>query len=206
MSTIEAAIERYAPVSRVSAVAGNDLVSQWTGPIAAGFLTLIIFYLSLISTSVPVTSKESATIDGAITQLEAKGFAREAFMLRKMVSFRGSDNWLNSVERSENAFAATNFPFFIVTVYPDFFDRTKDDTERAMILLHEAQHLRGANEHDAYAYVWEHRQQLGWTTLSHGATPTFVTVEEQTRENAPDLFTCPQKVWHDCTETILAKR
>ena len=173
---------------------------------AAGALTLIIFYLSLIATSVPVLPYQASKIDRAIAQIEAKGFTREAFMLKHMVSFRASDNWLNSVTGKENAYAATNFPFFVITVYPDFFDKATDDTERAMILLHEAQHLKGGSEHQAYSFVWKNRQQLGWTTLSHGSTDTFVTVEEQTRENAPELFTCSDRVWSDCTESIVAMR
>ena len=207
MSSLDTTLTGTRPSSLAPAgVVAQDRVSQWLGPVAAGVLTLIIFYLSLIATSVPVSVTQRSQIDRAIALVEAKGFTREAFMLKHMVSFRGSGNWLNSVTSKENAFAATNFPFCIVTVYPDFFERAKDDTERAMILLHEAQHLRGASEHRAYAYVWQNRQQLGWTSISHGTTETFVTVEEQTRENAPELFTCPQRAWSDCTETLASVR
>ena len=94
----------------------------------------------------------------------------------------------------------------MITLYDDFYKRATDDTERAMILLHEAQHLLGANEHSAYSYVWRHRRQLGWTQLTHGTTETYVTIAEQTRENAPDLFDCPSKVWSDCTETLSVRR
>ncbi len=57
---------------------------------------------------------------------------------------RGNDNWLNASTKYENAYAATNFPIEIMTIYPEFFTDTLDDTERAAILLHEAQHLKGA--------------------------------------------------------------
>ncbi len=172
----------------------------------ASFLALLIFYISLLLTSAPVSSEDARTIDRAINVLDEKGFGREAFLLRHVATFRSSDNWLNGLISNENAYAATNFPFEIITVYPDFYSKATDDTERAMILLHEAQHLGSSSESGAYAYVWRERQRLGWTQLSHGASPTFVTVEQQTRENSPELFTCQAKVWNDCTENLQAKR
>lgn len=172
----------------------------------AGFLAIVIFYLSLVITSPPLTTDETRTIDRAIAVLESRGFDREAFLLRHVATFRGSDNWLNETQTNENAFAATNFPVEMITLYPDFYTKAADDTERAMILLHEAQHLQGSDESAAYAYVWKNRERLGWTQLTHGATDTYVTVSLQTRENAPELFTCSNKVWRDCTETLQARR
>ncbi len=162
-------------------------------------LTLTIFYLSLITTSFPLTADERAQIERAVAHLEEKGFEREAFLLRNTVTFRGGGNWLNSVTGQENAYAATNFPFGIITLYPDFYHKTVDDTERAMVLLHEARHLQGAEERDAYAYVWENRERLGWTIFKYGSTASYVTIEMQTREHAPGLFTCPEKLFNDCT-------
>jgi hypothetical protein len=75
-----------------------------------------------------------------------------------------------------------------------------------MILLHEAQHVRMADEREAYAYVWRNRERLGWTQLSHGMTPTFVTIESQTREFSPEIFTCRDRVWSDCTEGLRAEK
>jgi len=172
----------------------------------AGLLALFAFYLSLVATSSPVDLGDRVKLDRAIYVLGAKGFDREAFLLRNVVTFRSSDNWLNAVTKQDNAFAATNFPFQIVTLYPDFFGKAADDTERAMVLLHEAQHLQGADEAAAYSYVWKHREQLGWTQLTHGMTATYINIAEQTRDYSPDLFTCPNKVWNDCTETLTAKR
>lgn len=170
--------------------------------LAVAALTVVIFYLSLIITSAPVDSEDRQTIDRAVALLEARGFEREVFLLRRAAMFRASDNWLNQLTDKENAYAATNFPLAMITVYPDFFTKAHDDTERAMILLHEAQHLRGADEPEAYEFVWRSRRQLGWTQLSHGTTPTFITIELQTREYNPQMFTCPAKVWDDCTETL----
>jgi hypothetical protein len=157
-------------------------------------------YLSLVTTSQPIMDYERGDVERAINLLETKGFEREVFLLRNTVTFRRSDHWLNSLIFNERAYAATNFPFQIVTIYADFYQKAADDTERAMILLHESRHLMGDNENQAYKYVWRNRDRLGWTLKSHGTTPVFITVEEQTRENAPEIFTCSNKLWNDCTE------
>jgi hypothetical protein len=172
----------------------------------AAMLAVFAFYLSLIATSAPLELNERLAVQRAIGVLEEKGFEREAFFLRHTVAFRSTDNWLNYLTEHDKAYAATNFPFQIITLYPDFFFKTTDDTERAVVLLHEAQHLQRADEKAAYSYVWNHRAQLGWTQLSHGTTPSYVTIAEQTREFAPDLFRCPDKVFDDCTETLAVKR
>jgi hypothetical protein len=161
---------------------------------------LVLFYLSLIMTSQPVNSQEMEIIDRAINILEEKGFDREVFLLRSVTAFRNSDNWLNALTLSENAFAATNRPFPVITIYPDFYNKAQDDTERAMVLLHEAQHVQNKDEQQAYEYVWLNRRKLGWTILSHGTSPTFIAVELQTREFSPEIFSCPEKFWSDCTE------
>src|SRR5215203_3784860 len=109
----------------------------------AAMATLGAFYCSMLATSSSVSTSEMQTISRAIDVLEARGFGREAFLLRHTVSFRGSDNWINAAIGDQDAYAATNFPFEIVTVYPDFYTKAVDDTERAMVLLHEAQHLQG---------------------------------------------------------------
>lgn len=167
---------------------------------ASAVLAIIAFYLSLVSTSLPPTSAEQERIDSAIQLLADRGFSDEVFLLKGTTTFRATDHWLNSFIPKENAYASTNFPFQIVTVYPDFYSKAVDDTERAMVLLHEARHLMGEDENQAYAYVWKHRKQLGWTLRSHGTTESYVTIEQQTREMAPELFNCPEKPWEDCTE------
>jgi hypothetical protein len=164
-------------------------------------LALTIFFLSLLGTSQPVAAHEQDALDRAISILDAKDFRREVFLLKTITTFRRTDNWINSLNADENAFAATNFPMGVITLYPDFFERTVDDTERAMILLHEIQHLQGKDENEAYTYVWKHRERLGWTQLSHGTTQSYVTIERQTREFSPELFTCSEHLWSDCTET-----
>jgi hypothetical protein len=162
-------------------------------------LAFIAFYLSLVATSLPPTKAERAEINNAIAVLTAKGFTDEVFVLKRTTTFRATDHWLNSFVDKENAYASTNFPFQIVTVYGDFFYKTSDDTERAMVLLHEARHLLGEDERDAYAYVWKNRERLGWTMEKYGTSEIYVTIEQQTHENAPELFNCPDKPWEDCT-------
>ena len=169
-------------------------------------LAVLAFHLSMVSTAAPLYFEDEHTVERAIQLLRSKGFEKEAFLLDHTVTFRSTDNWLNRIAEKENAFAATNPPFQIVTLYPDFYNRPADDTERAMILLHEAQHLMGKDEAAAYAYVWQNRFRLGWTQLAYGTTETYVTIEQLTRENAPELFKCPSKLWNDCTETLKVRK
>ena len=79
------------------------------------------------------------------------------------------------------AYAATNFPFEIVTLYPEFFKYPADDTERAVILLHEARHLAGAGEREAFASVWRDKARLGWTREKYVA---HARLEERRRVHA----------------------
>lgn len=164
-----------------------------------------IFHSSLLVTSQPLRAEEIAEVEDAVNLLEARGFRREAFILRNFVVFRNTDNWLNAVTQKENAYAAANFPLNIITLYPDFFTKAQDAAERAMILLHEARHLQGADERDAYEYAWRNRHRVGWTIPSHGTTDTYIAIEELTREIVPELFICTDKPWGDCTETLPLK-
>ena len=164
------------------------------------FLTLLGFYLSLLYTSKPLSYDEKQTVEKAIDILDEKGFSREVFLLNHLTSFRGNDNWLNASTKFENAYAATNFPIEIMTIYPEFFTDTLDDTERAAILLHEARHLQGADEKEAYQFVWQNRKILGWTAETHGNSIVWRNVRMQTKEFAPNLFGCNWNQIGDCTE------
>ena len=169
--------------------------------LAVCLFALLGFYLSLIFTSAPLSYAEKDKIEKAVRILEEKGFSDEVFYLRHLTVYRGNDNWLNASTRLENAYAATNFPFEIMTVYPDFFKNTTSDVERAALLLHEARHLKGENEQEAYEYVWRNRKPLGWTREVYGGSPVWRNVRKQTREYAPNLFVCPWNEADDCTET-----
>lgn len=182
----------------------RSILGVVAGCVVAAIGALGLFYLSLIATSEPVSPTNMQTINRAIDVLVEKGFVGEARLLRYAVTYRSTDNWFNRQVEKENAYAATNFPFEVITVYPDFYTKSKDDTERAMILLHEAQHLKGKDERAAYTFVWQNRERLGWTQRSHGTTESYITIKEQTRENAPELFSCPSRLWNDCTESLVA--
>ena len=160
---------------------------------------LVGFYVSLVFSSKSLNAEESAKIEKAIELLEKKGFYEEVYYLRNLAVFRGSDNWLNSLVQKENAYAATNYPFEIMTIYPDFFTYTKDDVERAAILLHEAKHLQGEEEKVAYEFVWKNRQALGWTEAEYHKSVLWKNVRRQTREYAPNLFICEFNNYGDCT-------
>ncbi len=164
------------------------------------FFSLIGFYASLLFTSSPLTVDDRAKVNDAISILEQKGFTKEVFFLRYLTRFRSNDNWLNASTRDENAYAATNFPFEIITIYPEFFTVPQDNTERAMVLLHEAQHLKGADEKEAYEFVWRNRRALGWTQETHGSSKVFLNVRKQTKEFSPNLFQCDFNPDGDCTK------
>ncbi len=154
----------------------------------------------MIFTSSPLKPAEKEKVVVAIKILDEKGFSKEVFLLNYLTSFRSNDNWLNASTRLENAYAATNFPFEIMTIYPDFFDYPQDDLERAAILLHEAQHLKGADEKEAYEFVWRNRKQLGWTKENYASSSVWRNVRKQTKEFAPNIFVCEGTELGDCTQ------
>jgi hypothetical protein len=159
------------------------------------------FYISLVVSAKPITIEHYESVQRAIIILDDKGFKREASLLRNVTVFRSTDNWLNSSIEKENAYAATNFPFEIMTLYPDFFQYPVDDVERAAILLHEAKHLQGYGEKDAYEFVWKNRGQLGWTFAVYRTSAIWQNVRKQTSEYSPNLFVCQFNDFNDCTET-----
>ena len=162
-------------------------------------ITTIGFYASLIASSKALSIDERVRVEKAIDLLEQRGFYDEVFYLRKFAVFRGSDNWLNSLVPKENAYAATNYPFEIVTLYSDFFLYAEDKVERAAILLHEAKHLQGQDEKSAYEFVWKHRQQLGWTKDKYRRSVLWLNTRKQTKEYVPKIFICEFNEYHDCT-------
>jgi hypothetical protein len=159
-----------------------------------------VFYLSLLASATSLSYDQKRAVNEAIAVLKDKGFADEAALLERLAVFKADDNWLNASVAKEDAYAATNFPFGIVTLYPDFFTYPRDATERAAILLHESKHLAGADEHDAYEFAWKHRGQLGWTKEKYGDSPVWRNIRRQTRDNVPALFVCDINEFNDCTE------
>jgi hypothetical protein len=168
---------------------------------AVVIFTIFGFYLSLILTSASLKYDEKAKVRDAIHVLEGKGFTSEIVLLNNLTSFRSNDNWLNASIEKENAYAATNFPFEIMTLYPDFFSVPIDEVERAAILLHEAQHLKGHDEKEAYEFVWKNRAKIGWTKDKYEGSVIWRNVRKQTKEYVPNLFVCNINDYGDCTET-----
>ena len=162
--------------------------------------TLISFYVSLVYSADALAPEEMERIESSIRILEEKGFTDEVRLLRHVAVFRSTDNWLNASVEKENAYAATNFPFEIVTIYPDFFKYASDDVEGAAILLHEAKHLQGKDEKEAYEFVWKNRQRLGWTADMYSRSAIWRETRKLTREYSPALFVCDFNDYNDCTE------
>jgi hypothetical protein len=161
---------------------------------------LVVCYASLLLTSTAATSDERAEVERALELIERAGFSSDAFLLRRLTSFRTTDNWWNSYVGHGEAYAATNFPFEVVTLYPEFFRYPVDDVERAVILLHEARHLAGADEEEACASVWRDKARLGWTHEEYGHTRVWRNVSDLSRRHAPRLFDCGADGRQDCSE------
>lgn len=196
-----AASERAAPLfEEEDEPRGGGLLKR--ALIILGIVSLFIVgaYVSLIVTSDPVTIEQRQTVARAIDLLEAKGFGERAFLLRRVARFRTSDNWWNRWNGHHQAYAATNFPFEIVTLYPDFFKQPTDDTERAVVLLHESYHLAGGGEEKAFTGTWRDKQRLGWTRERYGQTRVWQNVREFTAQNAPELFRCGEDGKGDCLD------
>ena len=79
---------------------------------------VVLAFLSLLITSDGLTYEQEQTVNEAIAIVERGGFGREARVLRNVVFYRSSDSWWNKHVGHPNAYAATNFPFAVVTLYP----------------------------------------------------------------------------------------
>jgi hypothetical protein len=81
-----------------------------SGPHAT--LTLLLVGLfSFVVSSDRLGYDDRHTIAAAVDILERAGFAKEVFVLRHLVTYRGTDNWWNRYVGHQSAYAATNFPF-----------------------------------------------------------------------------------------------
>jgi hypothetical protein len=161
---------------------------------------LAICWCSLIATSDPLESGQLQIVNRAVAKVEAAGFSKEAFVLRHLATYRATDGWWNAYLGHSNAYGATNFPFEVVTIYRPFFTVATDDTERAAILLHEAQHLLGSQEAAALGHVWLAKRQLGWTADAYGETRLWKNTKEWTELAVPALFRCGFDGRSDCVD------
>lgn len=159
---------------------------------------LFCFYLSLLLTSEDLGLQQREVVSNAIAILEQKDFHKQVFVLNHLAKFRATDNWWNGYVGHHDAYAATNFPFEVLTFYPEFFVVAVDDNERAAILLHESYHLFGSGEAAALEGVWREKQKLGWTEDRYGQTKVWNNTRQLTLAQVPHLFQCGSDGKSDC--------
>jgi hypothetical protein len=177
----------------------RGIVSRIIWILGTTLILLIAWFLSLLASSEHLAYDRRKAVDGAIMVLDQKGFGKEVFVLRNLVTYRQTDNWWNRSLGHHEAYAATNFPFEIVTLYPQFFEKTVDDNERAAILLHEASHLFGAGEDAALERVWRDKQRLDWTAQKYSSiSEAWNNTRRLTIGRFPELFKCGSDEKSDC--------
>ncbi|MBD0369874.1 MAG: hypothetical protein ICV60_03405 [Pyrinomonadaceae bacterium] len=193
--------DSHAPDEAAKAVRGFGwLIKRALVVLSVVLALLLIFYGSLLKSSERLSYDQQQVLASSINTLEAGGFSREAFILRNFVAFRATDNWWNRYVGHREAYAATNFPFEVVTLYPEFFNNAVDDTERAAILLHESYHLFGSGEQPALEGTWRNKKRLGWTKDKYAQTKVFRNTRELTVNQVPQLFQCGLENNADCTD------
>lgn len=161
---------------------------------------VFIWSRSLVFTSDALELNQRQVVAHAIAIVEHAGFSKEVFVLRQLTNYRATDSWWNLYQGHREAYAATNFPLEIVTLYPAFFDVAVDDTERAAILFHESNHLLGLGEEAALERVWREKQRLGWTADNYGQTRVWRNVREWSESSVPALFQCGPDSHSDCMQ------
>jgi hypothetical protein len=176
----------------------RGFLKRLTWVVGATLVILLVWYASLFISSDGLQPDQREKVRNAIGQLEQHGFTREAFILKHLTAFRSTDNWWNRYIGHRDAYAATNFPFEVVTLYPDFFDLPVDDKERAAVLLHEAYHLMGSGEEAALDSTWRNKRRLGWTADKYKQTRVWDATEKLTRAQFPYIFQCGPDGQSDC--------
>ena len=176
----------------------RGFLKRVTWVLTATLVILIIWYASLLITSDGLKPDQHDKVQKAIGLLQERGFTREAFILNHLTTFRSTDNWWNASVGHRDAYAATNFPFEVVTLYPEFFALPIDDIERAAVLLHEARHLMGDGEDAALQTTWKSKQRLGWTADKYNRTRVWDATEDLTKARFPYMFQCGGNGQSDC--------
>lgn len=166
----------------------------------AGMTATILFisYVSLLLTSDRLPFERKQEVERAIAIIDRSGFSKEAFFLRHVVNYRATDNWWNIEIGHHDAYAATNFPFEIVTLYPEFFTDSVDDTERAAMLLHESHHLFGSGEAATLESAGREKGRIGWTAEKYSQTKVWDNTKRLTLNFVPTLFQCGAEGRGDC--------
>jgi hypothetical protein len=181
-----------------ASVKKRGLLTRLTWIVGATLICLLICYVSLLISSDGLQTDQREAVQKAIAVLEQHSFNREAFILQHLTVFRSNDNWWNRYIGHRDAYAATNFPFEVVTLYPEFFSVPVDDNERAAVLLHEASHLMGGGEEAALGSTWRNKQSLGWTADRYKQTRLWNATEQLTKAQFPYMFKCGPDGQSDC--------
>jgi hypothetical protein len=176
----------------------RTLLKRFTWILGATFIALVTCYVSLLVSSDGLQPEQREQVQKAIAVLEQRGFTRETFILKHLTVFRATDNWWNRYIGHHDAYAATNFPFEVVTLYPEFFTVPVDDVERAAVLLHESSHLLGSGEETALGSAWRNKRRLGWTVDRYKQTRVWYATEQLTRAQFPYMFKCGADGQSDC--------
>jgi hypothetical protein len=195
----DAPAENQAPVPEDNPTPPKrGLLKRLTWILGATLIALLICYVSLLITSDGLQPDQREKVGKAIAVLEEHGFNREVFILKHLTVFRGTDNWWNRYLGHRDAYAATNFPFEVVTLYPEFFTVPVDDNESAAILLHESCHLMGSGEEAALGSTWRNKRRLGWTVERYKQTRLWNATEPLTKAQFPYMFKCGSDGQSDC--------
>jgi hypothetical protein len=176
----------------------RGLLKRLTWIAGATLIALLICYVSLLISSDGLQPDQREEVRKAISAIAQQGFNREAFILKHLTVFRGTDNWWNHYLGHRDAYAATNFPFEVVTLYPEFFSVPVDDNERAAVLLHESCHLMGSGEEAALDSTWRNKRRLGWIAERYKQTRLWSATEPLTRAQFPYMFKCGPDGQSDC--------
>jgi len=176
----------------------RGFLKRVTWILGATSIVLVTWYASLLISSDGLQPDQREKVQNAIAVLQQQGFNREAFILKHLTVFRGTDNWWNKYIGHRDAYAATNFPFEVVTLYPDFFGVPVDDKERAAVLLHESCHLMGDGEDAALQSTWRNKRRIGWTADLYHQTRVWDATEKLTRASFPYMFQCGADSQSDC--------
>src|SRR5438445_1673597 len=181
-----------------SKIRKRSFLTRVTFTLGTTLVVLVIWYVSLLMSSDGLQPEQRQQVQKAIVLLQQQGFSREAFVLKHLTAFRSTDNWLNAYVGHRDAYAATNFPFELVTLYPEFFEVPVDDRERAAVLFHEARHLLGDGEDAALQLTWQSKQQLGWTADKYNQTRVWDATLRLTKARFPYFFQCGSDGQSDC--------
>ena len=198
-SLVDQPMPQSGEIDREGVKPKRSIVRRIVWILGTTLILLFAWFLSLLASSEHLAYDRGKAVDGAIMVLDQKGFGKEVFVLRNLVTYRQTDNWWNRSVGHHEAYAATNFPFEIITLYPQFFEKTVDDNERAAILLHEASHLFGSGEDAALERVWRDKQRLGWTAEKYSSiSEAWNNTKRLTITRVPELFKCGSDGQSDC--------